>query len=350
VLSGRAEERARLLDAVHAGLGGDSRAVLVHGEAGIGKTTLVRSVCAEVAAAGVQVLWGQCLRFGTADAMYHPFVLALETWLRGADPEQRARLVENAPSGGLILPSLGAQPSTIHTGLMAVVASLVDHVVAEGPTVLVVDDVQWADAASRDVLTYVVAGFGGQPLAVVTTHRDEAVVSDDFQRWWGNLRRLPGTSELTLGRLDEEATVQQLSALLRAAPDAVLAEQVFERSRGNPYLSELLVRRVDAASTTLPDHLPDDLSRALLDAWWDLSAAAREVARSLAIAGRPTGLPTLDAVAVELGIGALGSVREAVDAGVLVLDGERAWFRHPLLAVVLADTYLPSEAAPVHAA
>ena len=86
-LSGRADERDRLLDAVRAGLGGTPRAVLVHGEAGIGKTSLVRSVCEEVVGEGAQVLWGQSLRFGAVEAMYHPLVLALEGgWARRTTP------------------------------------------------------------------------------------------------------------------------------------------------------------------------------------------------------------------------------------------------------------------------
>ena len=84
-LSGRADERARLLDVVRGGLDGSPRAVLVHGEAGVGKTTLVRRVCEEVTLEGAQVLWGQCLRFGAVEAMYHPLVLALEGWLAEAD-------------------------------------------------------------------------------------------------------------------------------------------------------------------------------------------------------------------------------------------------------------------------
>ena len=125
---------------------------------------------------------------------------------------------------------------------------------------------------------------------------------------------------------------------------------MYERSRGNPYFSELLVRRGDLDSSELPGDLPDELSSALLDTWRGLSAPAREITRILAIAGRPTDLGSLDAVAGEIGVAITASVRESVDAGVVVLDGEMIWFRHPLLAGVLAESYLPREAAPVHAA
>ena len=156
--------------------------------------------------------------------------------------------------------------------LMMVVDALLSRVVAQGPTVLVVDDVQWADPATWDALSYLVAGFGRQRLALVTTHRDEAAGSDQFQHWLGNVRRLPGTEELVLTRLDQDATGDQIAALLGRPPPPRLVEQVYERSRGNPYFSELLVRRGDLGSSELPDDLPDELSQALLDAWRGMSA------------------------------------------------------------------------------
>ncbi len=173
-------ERATLLDVVRAGLDGSPRAVLVHGEAGIGKTSLVRSVCAQAAGEGAQVLWGQSLRFGAVEAMYHPLVLALEGWLSEADDAERASVIEAVPGAALILPSLGASPGGRPSALMMVVDALLSRVIAQGPTVLVVDDVQWADPATWDALSYLVAGFGRQRLALVTTHRDEATVSEQL--------------------------------------------------------------------------------------------------------------------------------------------------------------------------
>ena len=322
-LSGRAGEQARLLDVVRAGLEGSPRAVLVHGEAGIGKTTLVRSVCEQVRGEGAQVLWGQSLRFGAVEAMYHPLVLALEGWLGEADDAERASVIEAVPGAALILPSLGASPTQGHSMLMMVVDALLSRVIARGPTVLVVDDVQWADPATWDALSYLVAGFGHQRLALVTTHRDEAAVSEHFQHWLGNVRRLPGTEELVLTRLDEDATTDQITILLGRPPPPRLVDQVYERSRGNPYFSELLVRRGDLDSSELPEDLPDELSHALLDAWRGMSAPAREITRILAIAGRPTQLRTLASIAAELGVSQTGSVREAVDAGVIVIERRR---------------------------
>ena len=155
---------------------------------------------------GAQVLWGQCLRFGAVEAMYHPLVLALEGWLGEADDAERAAVIEAVPGAALILPSLGALPAERPSTLMTVVDALLSRVIARGPTVLVVDDVQWADPATWDALSYLVAGFARQRMALLTTHRDEAAGSERFQHWLGNVRRLSGTEELVLARLDQDAT------------------------------------------------------------------------------------------------------------------------------------------------
>ena len=338
LLFGREDDRKRLLDRVTASLDGHPWAVLIHGEAGIGKTALARSACQEVLIEGVQVLWGQCLRFGAVDAVYHPLLLALEGWLRQATFRQRSDLLAAVPPATLLLPSLGAPPTTSATGLMTVVDALVQHVVAQGPTVLVVDDVQWADAATWDAVSYLVAGFADQRLALLLTHRDEGLGSEDFQRWLNNLRRFPGVEELALNRLDEEQTGDQVAMLVGGPVEPKLVDEVFARSQGNPYFSELLVRRVGPQSDGLPVPPPDELSRALLDAWRGLLSPAREVTRVLAVGGRPIDARSLAAVAKDLGLETAGAVREALEGGVVVLEGASVWFRHPLLAAVLVDS------------
>ena len=215
---------------------------------------------------------------------------------------------------------------------------------------LVVDDVHWADSATWDALSYLVAGFARQRLALVTTHRDDSVHSDEFHRWLANLRRLPGTQEQHVVRLDLAETADQVSRLIGATAAARLVEQVYGRSQGNPYFSELLVRRGDLGSAELPDDVPLELSEALLDAWRGLSPAGRELTRILAVGGRPTEPAVLASVAAGLGVSDPRALREATDAGVVVLVRDGAWFRHPLLADVLLDSFLPGEAGVVHAA
>jgi DNA-binding CsgD family transcriptional regulator/tetratricopeptide (TPR) repeat protein len=349
-LSGRDSELRTLLDIVRRGVGGTPQAVVVRGESGVGKTTLVRAVVDEVRADGAQLLWGQGLRFGAVEAAYHPLVLALEGWLRSAGEAERTRLLDEIPAAARVLPSLGAPPPESPAPLMTVVDALIGRIVARSPTMLVVDDVQWADPSTWDALTYLVAGFGEQSLALLATQREDGVRDERFQHWLDGLRRLPGTHALDVGRLDREGTERQLTALMEGEPPPGLLEEVFARSQGNPYFTELLVRQAGTRGVDGADALPDELRRALLDSWQALDPGTRAMTRVLAVAGRPTPVATLSAVAADLGLPATEGLREAVDARVTVLEGDLLWFRHPLLAEVLVETYLPGEAGPVHAA
>ena len=356
LIAGRTAERARLLALVRSAVEGRPGAALLHGEAGVGKTSLVRSVVAEARRDGVQVLWGSGLRFDATDALLLPVSMALTRWLRESDPEDRAHVLEGVPEAGALLPSIGhgtTESAGVASRAVVIVEAVVDRILELGPVVFVVDDVQWADPASRDVLAYLIAGFSRQQLALVTTHRDEeSGGSDNFRTWLADMRRMPSVSMMGIGRLDVEATRAQLTSLLGSRPPSILTEQVFARSQGNAYLTELLVSELDPASSTLPEQMPEALGAALLSAWNRLTPGARATTRFLAVGGRPAEVGTLREVVVDLtGDAALiVALHEAVDAGIVVVDKERAWFRHPLLADVLMDTFLPGEAASVHAA
>ncbi len=239
--------------------------------------------------------------------------------------------------------------------LLTVVDALMIAIASHGPVVLVVDDVQWADLASRDAIAYLVAGFRSQRLAVLATYRDEELASGDpLHTWLADLRRLPLVTDVRLDRLSRAETEQQLSLLLGGSPHHRLVDEVVGRSDGNPYLSELLVQGVTNTAVGLPGDLPAELTGALLAAWHRLSAPGREVMRAMAVAGRPTSIDDLREVTAAGGIGPEAlttALVEATGAGISVAHGpDTCWFRHPLLAEVLYATFVPGEAEPIHAA
>lgn len=329
--------------------------MFVHGEAGVGKTRLVRDVCDEAASGGVAVLWGRCVRFGAVDSPYSPLVSALEGWAESAEPDELTGVLDAVPAAGELLSSLGGYASDSAVRLLSVVDGLVMAIASRRPTVLVIDDVQWADLASRDALAYLVAGFRRQRLAILTTYRDEELgTGHPMHSWLADLRRLPSVTDVRLDRLTWDETEQQLTMLLGGRPHHHLVDDVVRRSDGNPYLSELLLEGVTITADELPADLPAELTGALLAAWHRLSTPAREVMRVLAVAGRPTSIDDLREVAAARGIGPAAlttALAEATDSGISVAQGaDLCWFRHPLLAEVLYATFVPGEAETVHAA
>lgn len=346
-VAGRAAELTRLAQRIQGAAQGQPCALLVHGEAGVGKTRLVTEICADAAARGFTVLWGRCVHFGAASSPYASIVAALSDWLGSAPQEHRVEVLADL--------DVVADGTVGSERVLRVVERSLARIASYGPLVLVVDDVHWADITSLDVLAYLITGFRDQPMAVVATFRDTDLPDGHpLFGWLADLRRLPEVLDVELDRLSEAGTSEQLAGLLGGSPQPELVQQVHRRSGGNPYLSELLVQDLSADQTTLPPGLPAGLRDVLLATWHRLSAPTREVTRLLGVGGRPLPFATLAAVGELRGMQqetVAASLRTATRAGVLQVEqGDAYWFRHPLLAEVLYETLVPGEAAPLHAA
>ncbi|HET6296517.1 MAG TPA: AAA family ATPase [Kribbella sp.] len=354
-LAGRVVEQQLLASALKGTASGRPCAVVVHGEAGVGKTRLIREVC-EGLGDDTEVLWGTCVHFGEASVPFAPVIGALQAWLARADAETRAEVLAGAGDLGVLLPALGRGDARkgLRGRLLPSIDMVVNRLADLGRTVVVIDDLQWADSTSLDVLAYLIAGFREQRLAVLATCRDEhRGEGHPLHGWLADMRRMPLFSEVHLDRLGLVGTEAQLEGLLGRMVDVGFASQVHERSGGNPYLTELMVRGLSETEADLPATAPAALRDALLASWHRLSPAARQATRVLAVSGRPTELAVLTEVAADNGVAPAmlpACLTEAKDQGVLRPDDQgRQWFRHPLLAEVLYDAMPPGEAARVHA-
>ncbi len=343
-LVGRSREQSLLAESLELAVAGAPSAVVVRGEAGIGKTRLVSSAREYAEEQGFAVLWGTCVRFEAATVPFAPLIGALDPWIAGVPDDLRAQVTGLGLDGGV-----GA------TRMVPAIGAVIAHLCAIRPVLLVIDDLHWADATSLDVLAYLVTGFRSQPLAIVATARDEEVgVGHPLNGWLADLRRLPSFTELRLGRLDSAETHRLVAEVLGRDPGPGLAEEIYVRSAGNAYLTELLVRSLEPDAKRLPAGLPVALREALLGAWHRLSSDARLVVQLVAVGGRPIGHADLERVANACGIDPAilsTALVEAVDRGLLAVGLDAGiWFHHPLTAEVVEGTLFPGQAVPIHRA
>jgi DNA-binding CsgD family transcriptional regulator len=313
------DELGELGSALASARAGSGRAVLVTGDAGVGKTRLAQRATA--LAEDFVVLTGTCLPLSTLNVPLLPLRMMV---------------------GG----SLGSDPAEEFDRWLGAHG-------AEQPVALVLDDLQWADQATLDVLMWVVAGLRARRLALLLTlRRGEVGPGHPLTRWLADVRRLPGFGELPLGPLDAEETRAQLRGLVGDEPHDSLVREVHRRTGGNAYLNELLVAGLPATATGLGDGaLPGDLVSAVLRPWHQLSPRARELARVMAVGGRVARGNALADASRLAGVDDPGPLlRECVEAGVLdAVDGDGYWFHHPLQAESLEATLTHPERQRLHA-
>ncbi|MBP2411452.1 DNA-binding CsgD family transcriptional regulator [Arthrobacter stackebrandtii] len=334
---GRSRELGFLGSFLAGAAAGTAGTLVVSGDPGVGKTALVQRACDSPAFTG-WVFTGACLPLSSTTV---PFLALRQAFRTAPSFDGDAR-----PT----LPKAGEPPNDAPVAI----DTWMDELCSRRPVALVVDDLQWADESTLDVLMYLIAGPAERPLAIIATLRDGGV-SDihPLQRWLADIRRMPRIGWLHLGPLDRLDTGTQLGHLLGTAPHQSLVQEVFEHTAGNAYLNRLVVAGLDSGARHLPTELPADLKGAVLRSWRTLSDDARQLTQLLSVGGRP--LPSADISAVAALDGSHGAVLallyEAADAGIIEssTEGTHWWFRHPLIAEVLQQGLDEGERTRWHA-
>jgi DNA-binding CsgD family transcriptional regulator/tetratricopeptide (TPR) repeat protein len=350
---GRARELAELEAALGRVREGRPSAVLVGGEAGVGKSRLAGEFAVRARAAGAtRVLSGYCLDLGAEGLPFAPFAGVLRELVRELGADGVAALLPGGGAGELarLLPELGepgtgGDPGEARARMFGQVLALLERLAEAGP-VVVIEDAHWSDRSTRDLLAFLIGNqrvLAGV-LIVVTFRSDELHRGHPLRPVLAELGRHDWVARLELPRLTRREGRALMASVLGRAPGPELAERVFARSEGNPLFLEALVRSDGGADADPPESLRDlvlaDVER--------LPAEAQDVLEALAVAGEQCGHPLLAAV-TDLGDRELlAALRPAVAANVLVPEGDGYAFRHALIREAILGQVLPGQKTRLH--
>lgn len=294
----RDEPLATLAAWLEAAGSGAGRFVLVAGEAGVGKSALVQAFCRRAAPAA-RVWWGSC------DALRTPRPLGpLHDIARDARGELAALMASDASRHERFVGFLEALGSPL------------------APTIAVIEDVHWADEATRDLLVYVARRLTTVNALVVATYRDDEVDTDHpLRQVLGNIATLPAVARIALSPLSAEGVAR----LAGGRPTD--AEAVHRVTGGNPFFVTEVLASPDAS-------VPPSVADAVLGRTHRLSAGARAVLAVAAMVPDQVELELLQQVAAQ----DPACIEECLDGGVLVATGSMVRFRHELARLAVAGS------------
>ncbi|MFE7932577.1 AAA family ATPase [Streptomyces sp. NPDC057456] len=349
VFVGRADELHTLKDALARAAAGEPQALLIGGEAGVGKTRLVEEFAAAAHRGGAVVAVGGCVEIGADGLPFAPFSTALRALRRALPDELAAAAAGQEEELARLLPELReSAPGRGHDGegmarLFELTARLLERVAAERTVVVALEDLHWADASTRHLLSYLLRTLRTGRLVVLATYR-----ADDIHRrhplrpLLAELDRLRTVRRLELARFTRDEVCRQIAGILAAEPDPAQVDDIFERSDGNAFfVEELAVAAHEGCCTGLTDTLRD----LLLVRVEAMSESAQNVARIIAEGGSTVEYRLLDAVARLAEDEILEALRAAVGANILLTtpDGDGYRFRHSLVREAVSDDLLPGE-------
>lgn len=297
-------ERDAELDLLHdrltRAISGVGRFVLVSGEAGIGKTALVRELGASLPA-GTRMLTGAC------DPISTPAALGPLLDLGDA---------------------LGPDVATLlfdHGNQLRLFAAVANALREMPGTVLVFEDIHWADDATIDLLRYLGRRIEALPVLIIATARnDEHAANGLLRPFLGELVRTPGCERIALTPLSEAAVVSLIG------DRDIEAGMLLRRSGGNPfYLTQLL----ESGSS-----LPPTISDAVLGRWARLSTETRPVVQVAAVLGPGVSVELIGAVS---DAPAAGPIDEAIGAGLMSASEHGVGFRHELAREAILESITP---------
>jgi predicted ATPase/DNA-binding CsgD family transcriptional regulator len=341
---------------------GNPSFALVVGEPGIGKTRTVQELAGSARAAGIHVLWSTC--FDDDPRPFAPWVQVADEIVASTDPGELVdRLGAGASTAATVVPRLAEAlphlsppaplaPTESRFRVYDTLARLVAGVRREA-TLVVLDDLQWADAASLEFLAYIARTLEQEPLLLVGTAR-EVGLDHPLGHALADVERRLAVHRLLLPALPDEAIALLIEDVLGYRPSSHIVEAIAGETAGNPFFAVALVRHLaeeghdlaaDDVSAAIPGSVRDAVGRRLARLSPD---AAQMLSVACAFSGpfRFEELQALTELDEELLLGALDEALEAAMLRPAAGDGYE--FGHAIVRQALYEASNPSRQGRLH--
>jgi DNA-binding CsgD family transcriptional regulator len=356
---GRRSELEAMSAAVIGPSSGGPVLTLVVGEAGVGKTRLVSEISRLADAAGALVITGGCVPLGSGSVPFAPLREAMRDLAAKRTERELDELLGTAHEElGSLVPALAragsarqAIPTQQQGRIYELILGVFERLARERPTVLVLEDLHWADRSTIGLLTFLIRNVREPGLRLIGTLRsDEVDRRHPLQGFLAEAARSDRVARTDVPRFDRAETLELLSGILGADPPVALADEVYRRSGGNAFFAEELI----AAKAGAQD-LPATLREVLLTRVGGLPDATQRLLRVVAAAGRSVSGRRLADVAGVPEDRLTVTLRDAIAQHVLVVEAgdqgeDRYLFRHALVQEAIEQELLPSERRRLHAA
>jgi DNA-binding CsgD family transcriptional regulator len=323
--------------------------VLVAGEAGVGKSRLVAELASRLTEPSL-VLVGQCFNLADRALPFGPIVQVLRNLHRNLDHATLDSIVGPARDElAALLPELGApaREGIVSAAVFEQLLGLFERLSDRVPTLLVLEDLHWADRSTRELFAYLARSLRCASMVLVGTYR-----SDDLHRrhplraTLAELDRSGSVERIDLYPFDLDEVRELITSIRGSEPSAALLDRTFTRSDGNAFFAEELLTLDDDSGRSLPPTLRD-IVLARVDG---LSDNGQRLLRSAAVIGRSADHRLLEAIAGVPHDELLEAARETVAQHILVPDAEglEYHFRHALVREAVNDDLLPGDRVALH--
>lgn len=361
-LVGRAEEFDLIRGAVEPALETGTAVVLLEGEPGIGKTSLLHEVARHARHRAAHVVWGHGLQGGGVPALW-PWVEIVGSLLDTRPAARRAEWL--AGDLGHLLGSrdaAGAAPPVpddrAQFRLFEQVVGVISESASEHPVLIVLDDLQWADLASLQLLEHVVARLPAGTAVVAALRNRDPSLSLELARVLAAASRIPGHRRVLVGPLAEPDVAELMRRETGHVPAVEVSRAVHARTAGNPFFVQEVARLLSDDSTVTEESVvrsgvPLTVRDVVRDRMAALDPGAQELLQTAALAGRSVELVLLTRIAgadVATCLERLEPVRELGLVGPAPGDAFTYCFTHDLVREAVCEAIPPGRAASLHRA